>query len=382
MEITCSSCDTKRESPQTKTGKPRIPRGWKEIHGDVYCPKCKLTHYGLRAVSIPVAKCDWKQVMPVLRAGWNDAIRCANWLLCELYRLDSIAGDSSEKLPKWQAPYLYPAARLKFPDIVPTTLVSLINTVQSKYRAARFDLWRGAASLPTYRSFPLPINSQTWKLEKLDNEWIFRFRLAGEWREVTLRGGRQFYRQHAGLEQIVSGETEAGEAAIYEQGKTLMLKIPGWFPRVAVNKADHTVNARTLPDGFLIAVDGKAQWKLNADHVKQWIIGGQKQQQRLQEDLKAERRFPHAMRKGIVDRMGHIAEKRRNRMNSWVHEASMQLVNWTKRRHASTLVWNDKETSMLPSFPWYIFSQRLEEKCQMAGIQFVHATGEEEKPKE
>jgi hypothetical protein len=372
-EITCSSCDTRRESPLAKNGQPRIPRAWKLIAGKIYCPKCKLSHYALRAVCLPIARCDWKVIMPLLRQSWRESMRCANWLLTQFYQRDVIAADRSPKLPPWKAPYLYNDARAMFPDIVPTTIVSLINTVQAKYRSARFDLWRAASSLPTYRRLPLPINAQTWELQHEENDWRFNFRMAGEWRQLTLRSDRQFHRQHHALAQMLAGEVEPGEAALYEQGEKLMLKIPGWFPRQAPRAGDRTVKASTCEDGFLIAVDGEAVWKLNADHVKRWIVGGQRQQQRLSEDLKAERRFPVAMRQGITDRMRELADRRHNRMQSWMHEASMQLVNWTARRHASSLLWDPSPASMLPAFPWFEFAQRLEQKCALAGIGFTIA---------
>lgn len=379
MTITCALCAATREAPETHKGEPRLPRGWKRLAQKIYCPKCKSQQYALRAISIPVAKCDWDSVMPPLREAWRDATRCANWLVSQYYSQDSailaLPGEAPEgKLGKWTTPYLYPAARLRFSSIDPTTLTAIINTVSAKYRALRFDLWRNKASLPTFREIPLAINRQTWKCAKVENSWVFSFRVGGEWRDLFLRRDEQFQRQHRSLAKVISGEMEAGEASLYRAGNSLMLKIAGWFPKEVRTASDRIVKARTCADGFLVAADSGAIWRLNGDHLLRWVLASDGQQQRLREDLKAERRFPKQMRKGIVDRMGQLGEKRKRRLDSWMHEASMQLVNWVKRRKATTLVWDDSYRSMLPSFPWFIFAARLEDKCNLAGLEFVRAS--------
>jgi hypothetical protein len=375
--LICAICGQARESPIGKNGKPRIPRGWKIIQDRPHCPKCKLEKYALRAVVIPVAKCDWDAVMPILRGAWLQAARCSNWLLTQYYQRDNIAGSSDPKLPKREEiPYLYPEARARFPEIEPTVLVSVINAVSAKYTASRFDVWRGAASLPVYRDLPLPVPSQNWQLshDEAKNERVFSSRINGTRHEFRLRRDHEFARQHRVLDRIAAGDIEAGEAAIYQRGKSLLVKIAAWLPRTEKAAAETVVKARTCADGFLVAVDGQALWRLNADHVVRWIVGAAKQQQRLREDLKAERRFPKQMREAITARMGELKEFRANQLSSWMHEASMQLVNWAKRRHASRLVWDDSYPSMLPKFPWFTFGARLQSKCETAGIEFVHAS--------
>jgi hypothetical protein len=372
--ITCSACEASRPSPLAQSGKPRIPRGWKEIAGKTYCQKCKLANFALRAVSLPVARCDWNTIMPLLRSAWRDCVRCSNWLLTQQYQADVIAVDNGDKLPLWKVPYLYPETRANFPEIEPTALVALINTVSAKYRASRFDLWRRKASLPVYRTMPIPVSAQAWELSRENDRWLFRFRWRGEWYTLTLRGGSQFHRQHRAFAEILNGNIEAGEAALYERGQQLMLKIAAWFPRGQAGTNQRAIKARTCAECFLIAVDGENIWRLNADHVRRWIVGADNQQQRLREDLKSERRFPREMSRGILDRMSNLSQKRNDRLSSWIHESSTQLVAWVKRRKASTLLWDDSSPSMLPSFPWYTFAARLSEKCEIAGIKFIHVS--------
>lgn len=377
MRIECSECETGRESPAAKSGQARIPRGWKQIGDRVYCPKCKLTKYALRAITIPVAACDWASVIPVVRGGIRDCTRCSNWLVSEYYSRDPLR-IPADKLPKWTLPYMYPDARILVPDLEPMSLVSIINTVQSKYRAFRFDLWRGAKSLPTFRDVPVPINSQASRIALEKQRWTFEFRYSGSWYSLQLRQGLQFARQIRALQSIQAGETEPGEAALYWRDKSLILKIAGWFRR-GESAGCGEVKARTASDAFLIAVSSSgAIWKLNGDHVRRWIVGAENQQQRLREDLKAERRFPKYMREGIVDRMGALSRQRSDRLQSWSHESSMQIVNWTKRQHAVKLVWDDQEQSQVGSlFPWFAFREMLKAKCEMAGIEFEHASGRE-----
>lgn len=373
-QIICSVCSTGRESSVAKNGQPRIPRGWKRIAGKVFCPKCKKAQYALRAVTIPVATCDWGTVMPLLRTAWRDGVRCANWLLTQYYQRDTIAADASPKLPTWRTPYLYPDARKKFPELEPTVLVSIINTVSAKYKASRFDLWRGASSLPVYRELPIPIPAQNWQLSSDQAERTFSARVNGERYIFRLRRDRQFHRQHATLDHIIGGDIEAGEAALYQQGSALMLKIAAWFARGEKRPDGATIKARTCADGFLVAMDGEVIWRLNADHVKSWIVGHAVQQQRLREDLKAERRFPNRMREGITQRMADLSELRHHQLSSWMHEASTQLVNWAQRRHAARLIWDDSYPSMLPKFPWHMFAARIKQKCEMVGIEFIRAS--------
>ncbi len=214
-------------------------------------------------------------------------------------------------------PYLYPEARVKFPDIEPTVLVSVINTISAKYRAARFDMWRGVASLPVQREMPLPINPQSYEITKDSQSFLFRFRISGAWHDLILRGGGQFHRQHHKLGQIMAGELEVGEAALYEEGNALMLKIASWFPREAGTEGQRTIKARTCIDGLLIAVDGESMWRLNGHHMQRLLAASARQQQSLREDLKAERRFPGKMREGIIARMREVSERRAGRLNSW-----------------------------------------------------------------
>lgn len=410
-KIECAICHKTRETPVAKNGNPRTPRGWKIIEKTIYCPQCKKEKYALRAVTIPIATCEWDTVMPLLRSAWRDGTRCANWLLTEYYQRDAIkdtAYTPKKKtevvlvsgelvadgepdvivldqpktakparkldLPLWVTPYLYGEARKQFPKLEPTVLVSIINAVSAKYKASRFDVWRGAASLPVYRDLPMPIPTQNWELTSADNERTFSARINGQRYIFRLRRDGEFHRQHRALDQIIAGTVEAGEAALYPQKKDIMLKIAMWSQRLQKQPGGVTVRARTCADGFLIAVNGESIWRLNADHVQSWIVGAAKHQQRLREDLKAEQRFPKRMREGITSRMAALSEKRSNQLSSWMHEASIQLVNWSRRQFASTLVWDDSYPSMLPKFPWFTFAARIEQKCEVAGIEFIRAS--------
>jgi hypothetical protein len=371
--ITCTNCNAQKEVPLAKSGKPRTPKGWKVINEKTYCIKCKSKLFALRAVTIPVAKTDWDKLMPVLWEAWKDVTRCANYLISTFYVNDKAILTKSEKLGTWERPYLYPQCREQFPSIEPTALVSLINTVQAKYSASRFDLWRNKTSLPTFRDIPLPINSQSWYLNKDEQgNRVFEFRYNRERYNLELRSDKSFHYQHKSLDKIVNGVVEAGEAALYKHDKSLMLKIAGYFEVSKSNGTQNFVKARTTNDGFLIATSSTGrEWKLNGDQIQHWIVGYAKQQQRLREDLKAERRFPKHMREGIVSRMGKVAEYRKNQVNSWMHESSHQLVMWTKRQHAVSLTWDDSYKSSMPTFPWFVFGKMIEDKCKMQGIEFV-----------
>jgi hypothetical protein len=374
-----------------KKGGVRTPMGWKLLGGKAYCQKCKKLKYFLRAVTIPIAgpvNGDWPALRKVLTQAWSDTTRLCNWLMTTYYVRDRQRAPEDEKLGTWDVPYLYPEARVLFPNVEPQTLVSAINTVSKKYKASRFDLiWRNAISLPNFRyPTPVPINTQAFKLFHDKERWVFSFRWLGEWHELYVRQGHEFRRQLKALEQLATDEAEVGEAALYEvsanvgdhrngvKRKRLMLKIAGWFPRPDV-KAEGVLVARTVEDSFLIALHGDAEvWRLNADHVRRWIAQDMARRHRLSEDLKAERRFPKAMRQGVIDRMGQNARSQRHRINSWMHESSTQLVNFALRRKCGTLTWDDSVQGFLPSFPWAQYRGMIEQKCAAAGVKYVYAS--------
>lgn len=396
--ISCVLCGMSRKSPTTKSGEPRIPKGWRHLPDGIYCPKCKRERYVLRAVTIAVAGpvgSTWEELRDTLRDVWGEVTACTNWMWTKLYLADPGRNAAETKLRKLERVYLYPDARRLFSRLDPRTVSSLEQHVQSKYRAIRYDLrWRCAVSLPIARyPQPLPIPKQAVKLVLDENgrTLVSLPLVQGSRYILRLRGGHDWYRQTRALKQILEGKADMGEVALYRtlahsgdhrpspkaKRKTrLMLKVAAWFPReIALGQS--VCRASTSAAAFLVARIEEQAWTLNADHIRRALAHQAKIQQRLREDLKAERRFPKPMREGIGERMREQSDRRTRQVESWMQESSHQLVEWARRQRAKRIEWDDTERGFFGDgdFPWYRFRELVSQKAERAGLEFV-ASGE------
>src|SRR5262245_8806619 len=113
----------------------------------------------VRAVTFPVVSpvsATWKDLRAALFAAWNATTQTSNWMMRECYARDVRRTAELTKLPKMPRLYLYPEARILFPELPSQTVAALERAVQRKYRALRFKiLWTSAVSLPTFR-YPTP----------------------------------------------------------------------------------------------------------------------------------------------------------------------------------------------------------------------------------
>lgn len=181
--MNCSTCSA------TKTG-DKLTGGWKQNGNQVFCTSCWRQLYFVRSVVFPVASViagpgetkaeNWKFFREALSACWKQSTQLANWAVTEMAKRDVVRIPSMAKLPP--APpnkktsdgspsfYLYkqfqshPLATEVFPGLDTGSVVSILNTVQAKYKASRFDvIWKRDAALPTFRyPYPYPIPSQRW----------------------------------------------------------------------------------------------------------------------------------------------------------------------------------------------------------------------------
>lgn len=401
--ITCAGCGDERDEPvSAKTGRSRVPAGWKRLQGQLWCPVCKRERFVLRAIAIPVsgpADATWPELREALHDAFAETTRCANWLVTQLYARDRQRQPGDARLPKMRGLYLYPEARALFPALASQTLASLEQQVQARYRAARLDLiWRHAASLPTYRyPTPLPLPSRMWQLERQQQRWLFSARIGERRWSLRLRHGPGMQRQTRMLERVVDGTTEAGEATLYEiaahrgdhrpegtAARRLMLKLVVWLARpesvasgasedrrdTARDTARDTLIVRTAPHAFLtVHVAGQDQvWTLHADHVRRWIVQAARRQQRLRDDLAFEARHRASGRSDVAPVQRRLSEQLHRRLHAWTHEATSQLVACAQRRHVAAIAWDDRVRGGLPSYPWHQFVTTLADKAAAVGI--------------
>lgn len=214
--------------------------------------------------------------------------------------------------------------------------------------------------------------------------------------ELLLAGGKDFWRQLAGLKKVVAGAAVSTELSLYpkdmfENGdgdhrksidgpsrrKRLMCKIVARFPLPAKDAAKPTkvFHLKTTGESFLYGWIDKEDryWVINADHVRRWIVGRNVQRQREREDLKYEKRWPRKQRQARIAEGRKHDRKQRNRIESFVKERAMWCVNYALRAKCTELHYNDEDHSFFgANFPWAEFLKQLQSKCSQYGLTFIH----------
>ena len=177
-----------------RSGRGRLPKGWKILGDDVYCPTCKTQLFAIRAVVIPIAgpvDHSWEELRTALHEVWSSSTACANWMTTELYARDVRRQPGDVKLGRMPRTYLYPEARAIFPALPPQSLPALELELQRQYRAHRHELlWTRSRALSSHRyPYPLPIPSRSWCVTETGGAWHLSFRLGDARWTVRLRGG-------------------------------------------------------------------------------------------------------------------------------------------------------------------------------------------------
>ena len=377
--IACSRCGREQNSKGTPKGQLRLPPQWKRDRERApVCRDCWSQSYLLRALTFPIAEPlsgSWKELRDDVAGMWRETTAAANWIMTELYTRDARRAPGDDKMPPMPRVYLYPEARLRFPDLPPQSIAALEQSVQRKYRAARYEvIWTGAASLPNARyPQPYPIHVQSWDFRFDDGgRPILRMRLGEgvKWWEVRLKGGSQFRRQLAGLRSMA----ERGELDVYKNHDgEILCKLVGWIRRPAAPKGlEGSLRVFTGKDSLLIAVDGKEQriWTENCDHLRRWIAEHNWRIQRLSEDQKAEQRPTPS----FAERREAYVAKQRNRVLSAIREVAAHLGNFAARRKFATVEYNDSERGFMgPRFPYYLLADRIQTVLDELGIEFRNA---------
>lgn len=382
--IICTQCGARRDARVTARGAPRLPRGWKRERDDSpICDRCWHAAYMLRAVVLPVAgpaDGTWDDLRADLHACWSDATRLANWATLELARADVVRTTDMDRLPAMPRVYLYPGARELVPEMDTGSVVALLQQVERRYRAARYDvIWRNARALPTYRyPAPYPVHNRRWSVA-LDQQGVPLVRVPLRSRTWTLRLRRKNRgRQLAAIRRLVDGEAHQGELAIYQRGD-VMCKLVLWLPRPAraAQPKAGTLYVRTAADSFLVyhVDDGEPRY-LHADDIRRVCAAHRRRLQRLADDLKAEKRRPRSERRGIERRRQEWARRYRNRMDSWTHEVTAMLAGYAVRQRVARVVYDDSARAYLPDAPYHQIRERLRYKLAAHGIELELASGE------
>jgi hypothetical protein len=278
--------------------------------------------------------------------------------------------------------YLYPKARLRFPELPSQSVAALEQAITAKYRAIRYDLiWRASMVLPTYRyPTPFPIHNQSWNVRiEADHRIDLSVRIGEKRVELRLKGGPQFYRQRSVVDQIVKGNAIRGECAIYKRGTATMAKLVVWLSRTEPQERTGTLIVRTSKDSLLIVVNTKDEriWVWNADQARRYQAEHRHKLQRWAEDQKAENRpIPDfATRRQIA------VTKYKHRMDAVCQQGSAYVVGYAVRRRIASVSYDDRERSFCPEFPWMRLRTLLAQKLYAQRIEFIPLANDEVKAK-
>lgn len=367
--------------------------------------------YVARAVTIPVwGSADeqpFADFCAALAEQWGEATRLANWIHTTRYARDVRREPGMAKLPPMPAVYLYPEARAAFPHIMPSVVTAIDHAETGKYRANRWDiLWAGKASLANVRyPTPLPLPADTIGFERdPDNQRVsvaIRFGTASEgtrWK-LRLAGGRDYARQLAAVEKMMTGDIELIEGALLRKsakvsdgrsGGTsgddkpnakprIMLKLVGWFP--VTDRREQKAKFLSLSTGteeFLLGiVEGREEpWCYHADHVRDWIYQHERNRWRIQADQKATGWRPKRRRKQAKQSLSDRIEKHRARIDEFVKQTAAMVLKFAASQGVTRIKYSDRERGYFPSFPWDRLRQQLSNKCEESGILLEVASAE------
>lgn len=337
-----------------------------------------------RAITFPFTphSLEWKELDPLLSRAWGMSTHLANWAMSELFLADQLTLDRTvERLGPMPNLYLYGLFSRSYPrrqewQGAAAAANCIFRSVQKKYAAKRLDIvWRGSSSLPSFRfPYPFPVHNQNWSaVYGKGNVPLVTLSLPGGRVVLRLRGGAEMRRQLAGFRQIIQG-AKTGEAAIYRKNRHAMIKLVAHFPIRENQEATNTLLVRTDPNAFWVAeMEGTHPRVWNQDHIKDLVTRHRVWLQRVSEDTKREKRVPRPMRRHIDQAREDRCRKMNDRLTTFCHEMSKQLVEFAVRQKVSSILYDDACKDWIESFPWSRLEAMLEYKCKDRGIKFVSA---------
>lgn len=411
--IRCHKCGKAREVKMSADGKrPLCPKSWKDIidgpYAGVWCDGCWDAEFVPRSITIPVVgpvtvgrgkakpvAAEWKDLRAALKKCWGWSTDVANWATMELMKWDPPRTAAAEKLgpaPTRTNPYLYPGVELIAPGMDSQAKIAVLNTVLHNYKAKRYEvIWLRKAKFPTYglnKPYPYVVDKDGWKPTKSpkDGRPCILVSLAGEKWTLLLAGGFRNRRKIDGWKRVFSGEAIRREIAIEARTVTasahrsgtaskapgggqaksqrVMVRISAWFPRKEANQvSDKVMECRTGGAAFLsyrIGSDG-AYRHIYADHVRRWRNQDAERNRRFAHDMKREKRWTSRARRAMEGRREKDRAKFRNRMDTWLNEATKIVAEHAYRRKACRVVFDMTDRSFAPGgFPWSKLKKLME----------------------
>lgn len=363
----CSHCKKERNARSDVRGGVRLPQGWKREDGEPVCPECWHKKYILRSLIFPVAEPmsgSWRALETDLRQMWVQTTAAINWMMTQCYVRD-VRRTDEQKMPPMPRIYLYPEARIRFPELPPQSLSALEHIVQRRYRARRYEVnWTASATLATARyPQPFPIHNGAWKTSFQGGVPIVECRIGASSWKLRLKSGFRHQRQIAGLQRMV----QQADMAIYRAANgTILVKLVAWLTRTETKQREDVLLVRTGKDRLIEAgVKGEPFWVENRDDLPGIVAAHRNRLRRLNEDQKAEQRPVPS----FGDIRSRAARQYRDRIKSLIQEVCSHLTRFALRRGYAKVLYDDSER-WLDSFPYFQLAERLRVMLDEHGIEF------------
>ena len=396
--IRCGLCPREQVAKPAKKGDVKLPAGWKRHDAKIYCRDCWKASFVLRAVTLPIGQVvdggEWADFFAAVVAGWRGATDVSNWAVTELAKADTPRTADMERIPAFKPPYLYPGARRVAPELVPTSVVAILHSIEGRYRKARLKtIWQRTAAHPVYRyPMPLPVHNQSWECVEGDGgRPCISMRIGDRRWTVSLNTARH-RRQLGAWRKILSGEAIAGELAILgrearqadhrrggaerERGggrrrtTRVMAKLVAWFPKRETRERDGVLYLSTGADvlwSYHLGTDGEPKY-LRAAHLRRWEKQHRRHLESMSDDMKHEKRWPKEVRQQANERQDIWVRKYRDRLDSACHEATAMIAGYADRCSVRTVVYDDSNHSYVDRFPFQKLREQLRYKLDERGI--------------
>lgn len=244
----------------------------------------------------------------------------------------------------------------------------------------------GLVAIPSFRTIALPVRGRAIWLSQSHAPHLGRggepfvwFPLYKdddgkiEWVELPLciKGDRNSYRRFCRLLE----DPKAGkEVALYRRpnGRIMCKFVDAVMPRPG-GATEGTLTVVTRADCLWAASKrGRPKdWWYNAPHIRSLITRCDRKavsDHRLRQDAKAESRRAG---RGPLERMKRQTIKHRDRVQNELHKAARFLVNHALRKRVAALLYDDTCRDFSKQFPWADLKQKVQEKAQAAGIEFI-----------
>lgn len=396
MQITCSRTGTTKEVKTTARGKPRLPRGWKRIAGEVLSPGAYKEAYVVRGLKVPVAwpkeKDDQQRLASAVRKAQEEARRLANLTVSHLFAHDlaTATWDKDGKLSKFQPVYLYPKLRAGVPEATTETVSAVEHRVSAIYFRYRWEVMTGRRSLPSFRSMAATIKSTPnvkWSIVEGKPRVLLtiardqRFELTINRTSRGRRDGsdrRRHNRQFESLVRAIEQDLPLGEVHV-QLGRrgNVFLTVVATLPKKLTTSRSGSLHIRTDRDSLLLALDAKGGrlWDYHADHLIRRQLAHKRRLQRWSDDSKHEDR-PHP---AFGERRSTAVCRHRDWLNTLVEQASARVVGYADRRRLARIEIDLTHDRMTDSFEWSRLWTRIEQKADAVGVEVEKVTGEESK---